>query len=58
MNVPPSIGMALSANPLLIEPLSTTLGLEDLHDILEVRQVDAHNTRVIRKASEERESGR
>jgi len=41
--------MLISANPLLLEPLSTTLGLEDMHDLLEVMQVDAHNKRVYRK---------
>lgn len=32
--------------------LSTVLGLEDLHDVLEVVRVDAHNRRVIDKARE------
>lgn len=51
MNVPPSVAMAISANPMLIEPLGTTLCLEDLHDILEVRRIDAHNRRLIQKAA-------
>lgn len=29
--------------------LSTTLGLEDLHDVLEVLAVDDHNARLVRK---------
>lgn len=49
VNVPPTIGMAISGRPELLGPLSTVLGLEDLHDILEVIAVDAHNQRVLRK---------
>lgn len=52
MNVPATIGMAVSADKSLLEPLSTTLGLEDLHDILEVIAVDAHNRRVLDKRNE------
>lgn len=50
VNVPPTIGMALSSDKSLLGPLSSTLGLEDLHDILEVISVDAHNQRVLAKA--------
>ena len=52
MNVPPTIGMAISLDKSLVEPLNSTLGLEDLHDILEVARVDAHNRRLIDKARE------
>lgn len=52
VNVPPTIGMAISGNPALLASLSTVLGLEDLHDILEVKRVDAHNARIMRKAAE------
>ncbi len=45
--------MAMSADKSLIGPLSSTLGLEDLHDVLEVLRVDAHNREVLRKAAEE-----
>ena len=53
VNVPPLIGMALSMEPMLIEPLSTTLGLEDLHDLLEVRAVDSENERIVSKRKPE-----
>ena len=43
--------MALSADRKLIEPLQTTLGIEDLHDILEVGLVDAHNAHMMAKAA-------
>ena len=49
MNVPPTIGAALSADKSLLGPLSTVLGLEDLHDLLEVIAVDAFNQRQLAK---------
>ncbi len=49
MNVPPTIGMAISNDKALLGPLSTVLGLEALHDILEVIAIDAHNRRVLTK---------
>lgn len=52
VNVPATVGMAISGDAALLGPLSTVLGLEDLHDILEVKRVDAHNARMIRKAQE------
>lgn len=52
MNVPPLIGMAISDDFSLLGPLSTVLSVEDLHDILEVKRIDAHNARVMRKARE------
>lgn len=45
MNVPPTIGAALSSGKASMTELTTTLGLEDLYDILEVIEVDAHNRR-------------
>ncbi len=54
VNVPPSLGMAISGHPGLLGPLTSTLGLEDLYDILEVRRIDAHNMRTIRKAEAKR----
>lgn len=39
--------MVLSKDPALLVPLSTSLGIEDLHDIIEVMMVDAHNERQI-----------
>jgi hypothetical protein len=48
--VPPTVGMAVSSGKATWLELSTELGLEDLHDILEVVRVDAHNARVLDKA--------
>lgn len=45
--------MAISADKSLAGPLASTLGLEDLHDILEVITVDAHNQRLLRKLEQE-----
>lgn len=53
MNVPPTIGMALSAagdKQSALRALQTDLSVEDLHDILEVILIDAHNSRIIAKA--------
>lgn len=55
MNVPPTIGMVISHDKALAAPLSTVLGLEDLHDIIEVILVDAHNRRLIEKKREQEE---
>lgn len=41
--------MLISREKSLIGPLGTTLGLEDLYDLVEVVLVDAHNDRVIEK---------
>lgn len=56
-NVPATIGMVLSKDPALIVQLSTCLSVEDLHDMIEVLLVDAHNERQIRLI-EERKSKR
>lgn len=53
MNVPPSVGMAVSSGKATMAELSTVLGIEDLHDILEVVIVDAHNDRIMRKKREQ-----
>jgi hypothetical protein len=42
----------------LIVALTSTLGLEDLHDVLEVRRVDAYNDRVVRKWQEKQDRSR
>lgn len=49
--MPPTIAMALSADLSLAGPLSTVLSLEDLHDILEVIAVGAHNRAASAEAS-------
>lgn len=47
LNVPPSIGTAISSGKATLAELSTVLSLEDLWDLLEVNAVDAHNQRII-----------
>jgi hypothetical protein len=49
VNVPPRIGMLLSHDKSLIGPLTQTLSLRDMYDLLEVIQVDAYNDRVLQK---------
>lgn len=49
MNVPPLIARVISGRPEMLGPLNTVLGVEDLHDVLEVLAVDAHNRRVAAK---------
>lgn len=46
MNVPPTIATAISSGLTTMTELQTTLGLEDLHNILEIAAVDAHNRRI------------
>ena len=57
VNVPPLIGMALSRSKEpagTLHALQTTLSIEDLHDLLEVALVDAHNARIIDRINTER----
>jgi hypothetical protein len=42
--------MALSLDKGLLVPLGSTLGLEDLWDVIEVAAVDAWNARMIEEA--------
>lgn len=53
-NVTKRIGALLSHDKSLIGPLTTTLGLSDMYDLLEVIAVDNHNDHVVRKAREDR----
>jgi hypothetical protein len=46
--------MVLSRDSALIVPLSTCLGVEDLHDMIEVMLVSAHNERQIHRIEEEK----
>ena len=48
-NVPTSIGVVLSNKMATYTELSTTLGVEDLYDLLEVIQVDSYNMQQARK---------
>ena len=52
-NVPPRIGYLISRNPALAVPLMTTLGLEDLYDLVEIATVDAYNDAVLEKLAKE-----
>jgi hypothetical protein len=47
VNVPPRIGVLLSHDKSLIGPLTQTLSLRDMYDLLEVIQVDSYNDRAI-----------
>jgi len=49
VNVPPTIGMAVSSGKVSYEALDTVLGLEDLYDILEIVLIDGHNAIVLAK---------
>lgn len=51
--MPRSIATALSSGKATMTELSTTVGLEGLHDILEVVMIDAHNARVAAKKRRE-----
>lgn len=53
MNVPPTVGLAISSDKSLIGPLTSTLGLEDLWDILEIMEIDDENQRRLAKAAED-----
>lgn len=52
------IGMVISTGKATMTELATTLSTEDLHDILEVVNVDAHNADLIRKWRESQQRGR
>jgi hypothetical protein len=52
-NVPPKIGMVVSRAPELMGPLTSSLGLEDLYDLIEVLMVDIHNDRVMDRIAKE-----
>lgn len=43
------LGMAISIDPTLIGMLDQ-ISVRSLHDLLEVRTIDAHNRRIIEKA--------
>lgn len=47
MNVPETIASAISSGLTTLTELQTTLSIEDLHNILEIAAVDAHNRRII-----------
>lgn len=41
------IGTAISTGKATLADLSTVLGLEDLHDIIEVIAIDSYNARIL-----------
>jgi len=45
--------MLISHDKSLLAALSTTLGVEDMYDLIEVMLVDRHNDRVIAKRNRE-----
>jgi len=52
VNVPPTIASAVASGRVTYAELATVLGVEDLHDVLEIAAVDAHNRRVMSKRRE------
>lgn len=54
MNVPATIGIVISSGKATLAELSTILSVEDIHDILEVLAIDAHNARVREKWARQR----
>ena len=45
--MPRAIAIIVSSGHASLTELSTTLGLEDLHDLMEIIAIDSHNDRVI-----------
>lgn len=54
VNVPPRLGMVISAKLATMAELNTVLSLEDLVDLVEIMTVDAHNQRVLAKRQREK----
>lgn len=49
------VGMCISLRLATLAELSTVLSLEDMYDLLEIAQVDAHNRKIIdARAKEDR----
>lgn len=49
-NVPQSIGVVMSQKMATLHELQTVYGIEDVYDMLEVLNVDAHNQEIANKA--------
>src|SRR6202012_116313 len=49
VNVSPHIGMIISRDPSMLVHLTSTLGLRDLYDLVEVMQIDGYNDRVMER---------
>jgi hypothetical protein len=52
VNLSPLIGAVISSGKASLGELATVLSLEDMHDILEVIVIDAHNLRILDKRRE------
>ena len=48
--------MLISRDKSLIGPLTSTLGLEDLYDLIEVMTIDLHNDRMLRLRRDKEDS--
>jgi hypothetical protein len=46
VNVPRAVALVVSARLATLTELGSTLGAEDVYDLLEIMAVDAHNERV------------
>jgi hypothetical protein len=46
VNVPRAVALVVAARLASLTELGTTLGAEDLYDLLEIMVVDAHNERL------------
>lgn len=51
MNVPVSIGVIVSKRLATLVELDTILGTRDMHDLLEIIVIDAHNDRIASEAT-------
>jgi hypothetical protein len=51
-NVPRSLGIIVSRGKATWADLSTTLGVKDVYDLLEIIAVDDHNARVLREKAD------
>ena len=49
MNVPRAIGAVVSSRLATLADLNSTLGTEDVYDLLEILTVDSHNERLLAK---------
>jgi hypothetical protein len=53
-NVPAMIGAVVSSGRATLHELDTVYGTQDLHDLMEIAAVDAHNRRLLSKKAEDR----
>lgn len=53
MNVPALVGFVVSHGKASLTDLTTVLGVEDLHDLVEIIRTDEFNSQLVRRANEE-----